>query len=173
MQYICVHTSYELFIHDARQVLLSTFSRIFHRYSRTMKMVTTNLKQNSKDMVFLSDFLKISQSSLKGLERERMTLRFHQPLIAQAKRVAEAKNISVNLYLEQALVEKLKMDSLENELDDDVETYSLLKNKNIDELVFLKQLLNKTLQDNQKLKKAVDTYRRTDNGREFESFELF
>lgn len=81
--------------------------------------------------------------------------------------------MSVNLYLEQAMVEKLKMDELSVQLNEEVETYSLLKNKDVDELAYLKQLLNKTLQDNHKLKKAVDKYRSTNNGREFESFELF
>jgi|EP01086_Lenisia_limosa_P017685 hypothetical protein len=138
-----------------------------------MKMVTTSSKHDRNEMSFLSDFLKLSPSSVKELEKERLTLRFHQPLIVKFKNAAKARNMSVNLYLEQAMVEKLKMDELSVQLDEEVETYSLLKNKDIDELAYLKQLLNKTLQDNHKLKKAVDKYRSTNNGREFESFELF
>lgn len=174
MQYVCFYTSsYELAFHDACQVLSKVFSKVFHRYSRTMKMVNTTSKYDSNEMSFLSDFLKLSPSSVKELEKERLTLRFHQPLIVKFKKAAKARNMSVNLYLEQAMVEKLKMDELGVQLNDEVETYSLLKNKDVDELAYLKQLLNKTLQDNHKLKKAVDKYRSTNNGREFESFELF
>ena len=174
MQYVCFHTSsHELAFHDACQILINAFSKVFRKYSRTMKMVTTNFKYSNNEMSFLSDFLKLSPSSLKELERERLTLRFHQPLIVKFKEAAKARNMSVNLYLEQAMVEKLKTDELSAQLKEEVETYSLLKNKDITELVYLKQLLNKTLQDNHKLKKAVDKYRSTNNGSEFESFELF
>ena len=174
MQYECFYTSsYDFAFHDACQILSNVFSKVFHRYSRTMKMVTTSSKHDRNEMSFLSDFLKLSPSSVKELEKERLTLRFHQPLIVKFKNAAKARNMSVNLYLEQAMVEKLKMDELSVQLDEEVETYSLLKNKDIDELAYLKQLLNTTLQDNHKLKKAVDKYRSTNNGREFESFELF
>lgn len=174
MQYICSYTSsYDFGFYDVFKVLSDVLREVFHSYSRTMKMVTTNSKHDSNEMSFLSDFLKLSPSSLKELEKERLTLRFHQPLIVKCKQAAKGRNMSLNLYLEQALVEKLKADELSEQLNDEVETYSLLKNKDLDELAYLKQLLNKTLQDNDKLKKAVDKYRSENNGREFESFELF
>jgi transcriptional regulator with XRE-family HTH domain len=173
MQYIYMNSSYEIFFHNVRKTLFSTFHRLFNTHFRTMKMVTTNLKADKTNMALLSELLGVSPLGLKNLEKERMTLRFYKPLMTQVKRVAEAKNISVNLYLEQAVVEKLKMDSLSAELRDEVDTYSLLKNKNIDELAYLKKLLTQTLQDNNRLKKAVEKYRSTNNGMEFESFELF
>lgn len=173
MQYIYVQSLSEGFANNVHEILFSMFRRIFRSPFRTMQMVTTNFKRDEANMGFLLDFLKTNPSSLKKLEKERVTLRFYKPLIIQVKRIAEAKNISLNLYLEQALVEKLKMDSLSDKLKEEVNDYSLLKNKDIDELVYLKHLLNKTLQDNQRLKTAVEKYRSTNNGMEFESFELF
>ena len=133
-------------------------------------MVMNNFSKHSGDFL---DFLNLSPSSLKGLEKDRLTLRLYKPLVDRVKSEADAKNMSVNLYLEQAVVEKLKMDALTDRVDDDVDDYSLLKNKSQDQLAYLKSLLTKTLQDNEKLKKAVDKYRSVEHGPEFDSFELF
>lgn len=136
----------------------------------TVNMVMNNFSKHSGDFL---DFLNLSPSSLKGLEKDRLTLRLYKPLVDRVKSEADAKNMSVNLYLEQAVVEKLKMDALTDRVDDDVDDYSLLKNKSQDQLAYLKSLLTKTLQDNEKLKKAVDKYRSVEHGTEFDSFELF
>ncbi len=81
--------------------------------------------------------------------------------------------MSVNHYLELAVLEKLKIDTLTERVDDDVDDYSLLQNKSQDQLVYLKHLLSQTLQDNQRLKQTVDKYRSVEHGNEFDSFELF
>jgi hypothetical protein len=115
----------------------------------------------------------LSPSSLKGLEKDRLTFRLYKPLVDRVKSEADAKNMSVNHYLELAVVEKLKMDALADRVDDDVDDYSLLKNKSQDQLAYLKHLLSQTLQDNERLKQTVEKYRSIEHGAEFDSFELF
>lgn len=173
MQSICLSRSNYVTSYNFDCILLSMCRTAFHRFFRTMKMVTTQYKRNTKDENSLEIYFKMNPSSHTRLEKERVTLRFPQLLMAEARKVAEVKNMSMNLYLEQALVEKLKVDSLNTQINEDIETYSLLKNESVDELACLKQLLQKTLHDNEKLKKTVEEYRSTNNGREFESFELF
>lgn len=141
-----------------------------HVLFSTVNMVMNNFSKHSGDFL---DFLNLSPSSLKGLEKDRLTFRLYKPLVDRVKSEADAKNMSVNHYLELAVIEKLKMDALTERVDDDIHDYSLLKNKSQDQLAYLKRLLSQTLQDNEKLKKAVDKYRSVEHGSEFDSFELF
>lgn len=143
---------------------------ICHGFFRTMNMVMHNI---SKHSVQLLDLLNMNPSSLKDLEKDRLTVRFYKPLVDIVKSAAEANKMSVNHYLELAVFEKLKVDALAEKLNADMDDYSLLQNKSQDQLAYLKHLLSKTLQDNQRLKLAVDKYRSTEHGDEFESFELF
>jgi len=122
---------------------------------------------------FLADFLKVSPSDLKDLEKDRVTLRFYKLFLAKVKQAAEERNMSMTLYLEQAVVEKLKMDDLSLRFKDEVDNYSLLKNKEEDELACMKHLLSQTLHENDKLKQTVEKYRSTNYGSKFESFEFF
>ena len=135
-----------------------------------MNMVMNNISKHSGQLL---DLLKLNPSSLKDLEKDRRTVRFYKPLVDIVKSTAEAKNMSVNHYLELAVLEKLKIDTLTERVDDDVDDYSLLQNKSQDQLVYLKHLLSQTLQDNQRLKQTVDKYRSVEHGAEFDSFELF
>jgi len=148
--------------------LLNSFC---HGIFRTVKMVM-NLYKNTHQ-VFLSEFLGVRPSDLKNLERDRVTLRFYQPLLTMVKQAAENRNMSMTFYLEQAVVEKLKMDDLSQRFKDEVDNYSLLKNKEEDELACLKNLLSQTLHDNERLKKTVEKYRSTNYGPKFDSFEFF
>lgn len=154
-----MHMTYQWYFIDKCRVLFST-----------VNMVMNNFSKHSGDFL---DFLNLSPSSLKGLEKDRLTFRLYKPLVDRVKSEADAKNMSVNHYLELAVIEKLKMDALTERVDDDVHDYSLLKNKSQDQLAYLKRLLSQTLQDNEKLKKAVDKYRSVEHGSEFDSFELF
>lgn len=154
-----MHMTYHWYFIDKCHVLFST-----------VNMVMNNFSKHSGDFL---DFLNLSPSSLKGLEKDRLTFRLYKPLVDRVKSEADAKNMSVNHYLELAVIEKLKMDALTERVDDDVHDYSLLKNKSQDQLAYLKRLLSQTLQDNEKLKKAVDKYRSVEHGSEFDSFELF
>ena len=141
-----------------------------HDFFCTMNMVMNNISKHSGQLL---DLLKLNPSSLKNLEKDRLTVRFYKPLVDIVKSTAEAKNMSVNHYLELAVLEKLKIDTLTERVDDDVDDYSLLKNKSQDQLAYLKHLLSQTLQDNQRLKQTVDKYRSVEHGNEFDSFELF
>ena len=154
-----MHMTYHWYFIDKCHVLFST-----------VNMVMNNFSKHSGDFL---DFLNLCPSSLKGLEKDRLTFRLYKPLVDRVKSEADAKNMSVNHYLELAVIEKLKMDALTERVDDDVHDYSLLKNKSQDQLAYLKRLLSQTLQDNEKLKKAVDKYRSVEHGSEFDSFELF
>jgi len=154
-----MHMTYQWYFIDKCRVFFST-----------VNMVMNNFLKHSGDFL---DFLNLSPSSLKGLEKDRLTFRLYKPLVDRVKSEANARNISVNNYLELAVIEKLKMDALTEKVDDDVHDYSLLKNKSQDQLAYLKCLLSQTLQDNEKLKKAVDKYRSVEHGSEFDSFELF
>ena len=83
-------------------------------------------------------------------------------------------NLSVYVSTEHTILKrKLKIDTLTERVDDDVDDYSLLQNKSQDQLLYLKHLLSQTLQDNQRLKQTVDKYRSVEHGNEFDSFELF
>lgn len=141
-----------------------------HPFFSTMHMVMNTVSKNSGQLL---DFLMLNPSSLKNLEKDRLTFRLCKPLVEILKVEANAKNMSVNHYLELAVLEKLKMDALTERINEDVDDYSLLKNKSQDQLAYLKNLLNQTLQDNKRLKQVVDKYRRTEHGDEFDSFELF
>ena len=154
-----MHMTYHWYFIDKCHVLFST-----------VNMVMNNFSKHSGDFL---DFLNLSPSSLKGLEKDRLTFRLYKPLVDRVKSEADAKNMSVNHYLELAVVEKLKMDALADRVDDDVDDYSLLKNKSQDQLAYLKHLLSQTLQDNERLKQTVEKYRSIDHGAEFDSFELF
>ncbi|RSZ23199.1 hypothetical protein [Acinetobacter bereziniae] len=142
----------------------------YHAFFSTMNMVMNTFTRNSGRLL---DFLMSDPSSFKNLEKDRLTFRLYRPLVEIVKVEANAKNMSVNHYLELAVIEKLKMDALTEKVDDDVDDYSLLENKSQDQLAYLKRLLNQTLQDNQRLKQVVDKYRSTEHGNEFDSFELF
>ena len=154
-----MHMTYHWYFIDKCHVLFST-----------VNMVMNNFSKHSGDFL---DFLNLSPSSLKGLEKDRLTFRLYKPLVDRVKSEADAKNMSVNHYLELAVLEKLKIDTLTERVDDDVDDYSLLQNKSQDQLVYLKHLLSQTLQDNQRLKQTVDKYRSVEHGNEFDSFELF
>ena len=154
-----MHMTYHWYFIDKCHVLFST-----------VNMVMNNFSKHSGDFL---DFLNLSPSSLKGLEKDRLTFRLYKPLVDRVKSEADAKNMSVNHYLELAVVEELKMDALADRVDDDVDDYSLLKNKSQDQLAYLKHLLSQTLQDNERLKQTVEKYRSIEHGAEFDSFELF
>ena len=154
-----MHMTYHWYFIDKCHVLFST-----------VNMVMNNFSKHSGDFL---DFLNLSPSSLKGLEKDRLTFRLYKPLVDRVKSEADAKNMSVNHYLELAVVEKLNMDALADRADDDVDDYSLLKNKSQDQLAYLKHLLSQTLQDNERLKQTVEKYRSIEHGAEFDSFELF
>lgn len=140
-----------------------------HMFFNTVNIMT-KLLSSSGDFL---EFLNLSPSILKGIEKDRLTLRLYKPLVERVKSQAEANNISVNSYLELAVLEKLKVDALTEIVDKDIDSYSLLQNKSVSELDFLKTLLSQTLQDNQRLKQAVEQFRSTAHGDEFDSFELF
>jgi len=148
-----------------------SYHKVCHDIFQTVKMVMNLYKNAHKG--FLAEFLQVSPSDLKDLEKDRVTLRFHKPLLARVKQAAEERNMSMTFYLEQAVVEKLKMDDLSLRFKDEVDNYSLLKNKEEDELAYLKHLLSQTLHENDKLKTTVEKYRSTNYGSKFESFEFF